>query len=424
MSDKARWAGIYLLVCAVPLFVYFLPPLSPEIMSHKMFTSFLVLAPYLGLFLIAILGWQINQTRIFWSALLLVGLYHFFIHSNDFFEVAATRSRSVEIITVSYPLALSIVYAMRESRLWSDKSLTRVLLGLWPFLIFTGLYNWAPATYQNLFFWAPSNVAQLYYIPALTILAYAVFLLVVVLEPESKSKSYLIALATTCVPFLYCAQISLIKNNAPDNISKNFNLILTFSVMTAILLHAILRLYWQKVYLDILTEIPNRQALNERLVTLQHPYALAMIDIDPFKNFNDTYGHAEGDNVLRMVALTLKENLGPDIYRYGGEEFCAVFTDEDADKAHIFMEQARRALEKRNFLLRQMERDKPDLLKRLTAKTESKRQKSVQITISAGIAYSTSETKSFEDIIFSSDKALYKAKEKGRNQVVSAEVDV
>ena len=421
MSDKARWAGIYLLICAIPLFVYFLPPLSPEIMSHKMFTNFLVLAPYLGLFLIAILGWQINQTRIFWSALLLVGLYHFFIHSSEFFEISTTRARSIEIITVSYPLALSIIYVMRESQLWSDKSLTRVLLGLWPFLIFIGLYNWAPAIYQNLLFWSPSNTAQLFHVPALTILAYGIFLLVVIFEPDSKPKSYLIALATTTVPFLFCAQISLITNDSTTNTLKNFNVIVAFSVSTGILLHAILRLYWQKVYLDILTEIPNRQALNERLMTLQHPYALAMIDIDHFKKFNDVYGHAQGDNVLRMVALTLKESLGQNVYRYGGEEFCAVFTDEQAKTAHIHMEQTRRLLEKRDFHLRLFEREKPNFIKELTQKSEPKVEKGVQITVSVGVAYSIPKTKSHEEVIHSADKSLYKAKEKGRNQVVSSE---
>ncbi len=421
MSDKVRWAGIYLLICAIPLFIYFLQPLSPQLMSHKMFTNFLVLAPYLGLFLIAILGWQINQTRIFWSSLLLVGLYHFFMHSSEFLEIANTRARSFEIITVSYPLALSIIFVMRESQLWSDKSLTRVLLGLWPFLIFTGLYNWAPSVYQNLFFWTPTNSSQLLHVPTLTLLAYGVFLLVVIFEPESKSKFFLIALATTSVPFLFCSQTCLINNNSPTDPFKNFDVIITFSVITAILLHAILRLYWQKVYLDILTEIPNRQALNERLTTLQHPYSLAMIDIDHFKKFNDNYGHAEGDNVLHMVALTLKENLGPRVYRYGGEEFCAIFTDEEAEKAHIAMEQARRTLEQRSFYLRQVDREKQNFPKKPSVKSDSKTPKSIQITVSVGVAYSTPKTKSHEEVIHSADKSLYKAKEKGRNQVVSSE---
>lgn len=421
MSDKARWAGIYLLICFLPLFVYFLPHLSPEIMAHKVFTNFLILAPYLGLFLIAILGWQVNQTRIFWSALLTVAIYHFFIHSSEFFELAATRARSIEIITVAYPLALSIIFVMSESQLWSDKSLTRVLLGLWPFLIFVGLFNWAPTIYQGLFFWSAANNAQLFQIPTITILAYVILLLVVIFEPEPKAKSYLIAQAAAAVPFIFCSQICLINNTLLTVSTKNFNVIVSFSVMTAILLHAILRMYWQKVYLDILTEVPNRQALNERLITLQHPYSLAMIDIDHFKKFNDNYGHAEGDNVLHMVALTLKENLGPRVYRYGGEEFCAIFMGEEAEKSHLAMEQARRTLENRSFHLRQMDREKPSIARKLTTKSEPKPPKGIQITVSIGVAYSTLKTKSHHDVIHSADKALYKAKEKGRNQVVSAE---
>jgi diguanylate cyclase (GGDEF)-like protein len=421
VSDKARWAGIYLLICLIPLFIYFLPPLSPEIMSHKMFTNFLVLAPYLGLFLIAILGWQVNQTRIFWSSLLLVGIYHFFIHSSEFFDLADTRARSIEIITVAYPLSLSILFVMRESQLWSDKSLTRVLLGLWPFLIFVGLYNWAPNIYQGFFFLAPWNNAQLFHIPTITLIAYLIFLLVVIFEPEPKPKSYLIALGASSIPFLFCTQISLINNASPLPAIKNFHIIVAFSVMTAILLHAILRMYWQKVYLDILTEVPNRQALDERLITLQHPYALAMIDIDHFKKFNDNYGHAEGDNVLRMVALTLQESLGERVYRYGGEEFCAIFEGEEAEKAHLPMEQARKTLDHKRFHLRQLDREKPTLIKKLTTKGEPKLGKEIQITISVGVAYSTPKTKYHHDVIHLADKSLYKAKERGRNQVVSSE---
>jgi diguanylate cyclase (GGDEF)-like protein len=390
-------------------------------MSHKMFTNFLVLVPYLGLFLIAILGWQVNQTRIFWSSLLLVSIYHFFIHSSDFFEAETTRARAIEIVTVAYPMALSIIFVIRESLLWSDQSLTRVLLGLWPFLIFIGLYNWAPHVYQDLFFWSSATPAQLFHIPTITILAYVLFLLMVFFAAESKAKSYMIALAATLIPFLFCSQVALLANSSPAPTFKNFNVIVTYTIITAILLHAILRMYWQKVYLDILTEIPNRQALDERLITLHDPYALAMIDIDHFKKFNDNYGHAEGDNVLRMVALTLKESLGARVYRYGGEEFCAIFDGEEAEKSHITMEQARRTLDGRKFHLRQIQREKPTLVKKLTSKNEPELGKAVQITISVGVAYSTTKTKNHEEVIHSADKALYKAKEKGRNQVVSAE---
>ncbi len=89
MSEKAKWAGIYLLVCFIPLFFYFLPPLSPEIVSHRAITDFLIFAPYVGLTVIAILGWQINQTRIFWSTILLLAFYYYLLHP-DTFTVTAT----------------------------------------------------------------------------------------------------------------------------------------------------------------------------------------------------------------------------------------------------------------------------------------------------------------------------------------------
>ena len=58
---------------------------------------------------------------------------------------------------------------------------------------------------------------------------------------------------------------------------------------------------------------------------LSGEYAIAMMDIDHFKSFNDNYGHDEGDNVLRLVGSMLNQELGDRVYRYGGEEFCAVF---------------------------------------------------------------------------------------------------
>ena len=85
------------------------------------------------------------------------------------------------------------------------------------------------------------------------------------------------------------------------------------------------------------------------------------------------------------------------------------------------MEQARRTLEQRSFYLRQVDREKENLPKKLTAKNDPKTPKGIQITVSVGVAYSTPKTKNHEEVIHSADKSLYKAKEKGRNQVVSSE---
>ena len=78
--------------------------------------------------------------------------------------------------------------------------------------------------------------------------------------------------------------------------------VLSFLALTSVLLHSTFYMHWNRVYLDPLTGIPNRQALEDRLHTLTGRFTLAMMDIDHFKHFNDTYGHEEGDNMPRMVA--------------------------------------------------------------------------------------------------------------------------
>ncbi len=421
MSDKVRWAGIYLSVCLIPIFFYLLPPLSAEIITHRIVTSYLILAPYVGLSLVAVLGWQVNQTRIFWSSLLLIGLYYFFIHSSEIVASPTGRAHAIEIITVSFPLALAIIFAFKESLLWSDQSLTRILLALSPFGIFVCLYSWTPDLYQELFFWSSSVKPRSLLIPNFTFVACSAFFLIVYLLPDAKIKYFLIALVASLVPFLFCSQITLVMNSSTNQALMDFDVITAFGILTVILLHSILRMYWQKVYLDVLTGVPNRQALDERLGTLQDNYTLAMVDIDHFKKFNDIHGHAEGDNVLRMVALQLKEHLGDRVYRYGGEEFCVVFEKENAQMAFIMMERTRADLERREFYLRNAERDQPETLKKLRGKHHQKPDLTVQIRISVGISASKKELKTYTEVIQKADQALYEAKARGRNQIVSTE---
>src|SRR5581483_8808997 len=125
--------------------------------------------------------------------------------------------------------------------------------------------------------------------------------------------------------------------------------VIPFGIITLVLLVSLVRMYLQKVYLDLLTSVYNRQALDERLHTLRGEFALAMVDIDHFKQFNDTYGHAEGDNVLRMVAQHLEDHLGDRVYRYGGEEFCIVFEGEGNETAMTKMEKTRASMAKHRF---------------------------------------------------------------------------
>ena len=180
---------------------------------------------------------------------------------------------------------------------------------------------------------------------------------------------------------------------------------------TAVL--ALLHASWRMMYIDMLTGLPNRRALDETLARLSGAYALAMVDIDHFKRFNDTYGHAAGDIVLREVARGLKREAGGQAYRYGGEEFCVVYAGRESEKPAVPLERARRAIG-----LQRVEVPTPPPKRGGRAKA-TKAMQSVAVTISAGWAQRNAERRAPDDVLKAADRALYKAKDKGRNCVAT-----
>src|SRR5690606_7272478 len=114
---------------------------------------------------------------------------------------------------------------------------------------------------------------------------------------------------------------------------------------------------WKIAYVDQLTELPGRRALEEALARLDGRYAVAMVDVDHFKKFNDTYGHDVGDQVLRMVAANLREvGGGGRAYRYGGEEFTILFPGKSVEEAWEFVEGVRAVIADSMFELRRHDR--------------------------------------------------------------------
>ncbi|MDC7127179.1 MAG: GGDEF domain-containing protein [Spirochaetales bacterium] len=180
-----------------------------------------------------------------------------------------------------------------------------------------------------------------------------------------------------------------------------------------ILLHALYRLYWDNSYIDELTGLYNRRALDERMKKLRRNYSLAMSDIDHFKKFNDTYGHDAGDDVLRLVATLLYQHFGKNAYRYGGEEFCVVFSKTDTETSAKQMNEARMAIEMKMFSIRQ----KGAKRKKSGRKKSLSNVKKVQVTISSGVASFNGKTKDAAKVLKNADTALYAAKENGRNRV-------
>ncbi|MBW8772281.1 MAG: diguanylate cyclase [Gemmatimonadetes bacterium] len=162
---------------------------------------------------------------------------------------------------------------------------------------------------------------------------------------------------------------------------------------------------------DGLTGLPNRRHLDGELEReLQrherHKRALAvlMLDVDRFKNLNDTYGHPAGDAVLRKLARILEENTrkGDTVARFGGEEFMVILPETPAAGALHLAEKIRAAIEEHRFVI-------------------GGDSTTVPVTASIGLARFPEHGTTPETLVMVADEALYRSKQGGRNRVTTAD---
>jgi diguanylate cyclase (GGDEF)-like protein len=181
------------------------------------------------------------------------------------------------------------------------------------------------------------------------------------------------------------------------------------------LITAVIEISHSLAYRDDLTGLAGRRALNEMLQKLPPRYCVAMLDIDHFKSVNDRFGHDVGDQVLKMVAARLLQAGRPGRpYRYGGEEFTLLFPGKTLAESLPVLEQVRKEVATAEFVLRQTFRRK----KRPQQPKRQRHKKILKVTISIGAAEGQAG-RSAEQVIKKADKALYRAKQAGRNRVVS-----
>jgi len=188
----------------------------------------------------------------------------------------------------------------------------------------------------------------------------------------------------------------------------------------ALLLVAVLRDSHRMAFRDELTGLPGRRALDERLRATGRTYAVAMVDVDHFKKFNDTHGHDVGDQVLKLVASRLAGVGGGGIaFRYGGEEFTILFAGKDADEALPHLERLRADIAGYRMALRAPDRPRRSRSGKRRRGAAGSTQ-NLSVTVSIGVAARTPRHDQPEAVIKAADKALYRAKRAGRNRVEGA----
>lgn len=219
--------------------------------------------------------------------------------------------------------------------------------------------------------------------------------------------------STSLIPFIFLSaketvddRIKGIQTGADGYLTKPFHRDELLALVETVLTRH--RIYIEQTMKDELTALPNRaylfKTLNNELARARRylrSLSIVMLDLDNFKSINDTYGHLFGDKVLIKIAGILREGIRRQdiVGRYGGEEFLIILPETTGEEAVVFMERSRRTVAE------------------IPYKGDSG-SSPFSVTISAGITEFTTDDHSIEDLIGRADRALYKAKENGRDQVV------
>ncbi len=368
-----------------------------------------VYGPYILFALGAALAVGFNRGRALLALIVLCGAYgaqQLWLRQglDDF------AARTVYVaLTLFVPLNLAALALMPERGTFNRHGalrLTAILLqaALTAWVAMAGQADVVDWAYQNFLDPAPFSAGR---IPQLGIALIGLGLLVSMATALLTRSAVAAALAGAIVAFAIAAHVPTAS--------------LTFSVFTAMaelmVAVAVLQDTYRMAFRDELTGIPSRRALNERLAGLGRTYTVAMVDVDHFKNFNDTYGHDLGDQVLKMVAAHIASvGGGGTAYRYGGEEFTILFPGKEADEAMRHLEALREEVESYRLALRAT--DRPKKAKGGKRQRGGWRGKnSVSVTVSIGVAERNGRLATPQAVIEAADRALYRAKDKGRNRV-------
>ncbi len=199
-----------------------------------------------------------------------------------------------------------------------------------------------------------------------------------------------------------------LDNGVPHKMQQLFMVVASLVLLTGIMFHWVSKIE-HRVVIDPLLQIYNREYCSKIVseqapMELSPPLSIAMVDIDHFKHVNDTYGHQAGDAVLYTVAQAVHTDAaahGGIVCRYGGEELAVFFPGKRVKDTAAIMNTCRTNVEK------------------IITNAGNKK---IAVTVSVGVAERTESAQPVTLVMNAADKALYKAKKGGRNQVKTGSV--
>lgn len=347
------------------------------------------------------LSWWFNRSRVFFSvAILVLAQFSLSQVAVAMMNIPAYGKMIFPIVSVLLPMNIVVFSSLKERGIFNSWGLKRfgVVVIQVAYVALAILSN--DHTLLN-FFYKEVLVESLAVtaIPQPALMVYSIVLLLMLVK-QFKNKMHV---DNAFVAVLIATFIGLHLK------SELLAIPIFFSLAAMILVISVVQDSYSMAYLDELTGLPARRALREDLLKLSGEYTIAMLDIDFFKKFNDTYGHDTGDDVLRLVASVLKNVTGGGkAFRYGGEEFSIVFPHAKISEVMPHLEKLRAAVEKSPYAY--VKKMKDETKKKPTAKN-------LFVTISIGVAERSEKNDHPDAVMKAADTALYRAKKKGRNCV-------
>jgi diguanylate cyclase (GGDEF)-like protein len=370
-----------------------------------------MLSQYLGYVFFAMgvfFGWWFNRSRVFFCSLTLalsqLALLHFLPQGMD---KAHYEHMIMTMVSVYIPLNILVFSMLKERGIVSDWGRMRLLFIAIELLIAAWIIWYNDTDLLQLFELRllPEKYILLNGFSQVSILLFIAALAYLFTRQAITGKNI-------DVPFMGVAIFSFAAlAMKADMYTASMMLAMAGLMLVAVVIQA----SHSMAYLDELTGLPSRRALKEELLKLGSRYAIAMLDIDHFKKFNDTHGHEVGDDVLKLTASCIKGvGGGGKAFRYGGEEFTILFPGKSSDEVMPYLEELREYIANRGFIKRSKNRPKK---KPMEVKAKPRGYTKLYLTVSIGVSEKNDRYRNAEEVIAAADAALYRAKAKGRNCV-------